>query len=205
MKPYPEAIRQERVGKLTLVRALKRAAPSWAICPCLVPPESGVADARLLSDLRLSARAHARSLRAGACRLPSRALRFGGPSCCSSVPVHEGRIPIREAWSSLSLSCGSTPAPTRSGAYGGVGQGRRIEGCSNTAQPPLRKLRPGNAWTLIQDRASLFTSAISDSTTLNRAHAARVGSNSHFGRLPRRFGIRAGTTTKLISSSNVQR
>jgi hypothetical protein len=42
------------------------------------------------------------------------------------------------------------------------------------------------------------------STTLNRAHAARAASNSHFGRRPRRFGIRAGTTTKLISSSNVQ-
>lgn len=43
------------------------------------------------------------------------------------------------------------------------------------------------------------------STALNRAHAARAASNSHFGRLPRRFGIWAGITTKLISSSNVQR
>src|SRR3712207_2038190 len=43
------------------------------------------------------------------------------------------------------------------------------------------------------------------STALNRAHTARATSNSHFGRRPRRFGIRAGTTTKLISSSNVQR
>ena len=63
-------------------RALKIAIPSWASCPCLVPPQLGGADARPPLAPRPSARAQC--LRAGACRLPSRALCLGGPSRYSS-------------------------------------------------------------------------------------------------------------------------
>jgi hypothetical protein len=43
------------------------------------------------------------------------------------------------------------------------------------------------------------------SIALNPAQAARAVSDSQFGRRPYRFDVRAGTTTKLINSSNVQR
>ena len=43
------------------------------------------------------------------------------------------------------------------------------------------------------------------STPLNRGHAARAASTSHFGLLPRHLGISVGGTHKLINSSTDQR
>jgi hypothetical protein len=64
--------------------ALKIAIPSWASCPCLVPPQLGGVDARPPLAPRLSARARAQCLRAGACRLPSRVLYLAASSRYSS-------------------------------------------------------------------------------------------------------------------------
>ena len=54
-------------------------------------------------------------------------------------------------------------------------------------------------------RVISYASVTSGSTPLNRGHAARAASTSHFGLLPRHLGISVGGTHKLINSSTDQR
>lgn len=53
--------------------------------------------------------------------------------------------------------------------------------------------------------AIIVVAAAEGSTPLNRGHAARAASTSHFGLLPRHLGISVGGTHKLINSSTDQR